>query len=78
MPERKKAFKAVSNNVSVAHVDGAAVVLLRDLQGWCRHNLLPSQAHVSAEDDDSRQVEEHPAQRLEDLEPGWFEESFRS
>ena len=52
----------------VAHVDGPAVVLLGDLQGWRGHNLLPAEAHVRAEDDHGRQVEEHPAQGLEDLE----------
>ena len=52
----------------VAHVDGSAVVLLGDLQGRRGDDLLPAQAHVRAEDDHSRQVEEHPAERLEDLE----------
>ena len=52
----------------IAHVDGSAVVFLGDFQGWGWHNFLPSQAHVHAKDDHSREVEEHPAQRLEDLE----------
>ena len=53
---------------NVAHVSGLAVVLLGDFQSWCWHNLLPSQAHVGAEDDDSCQVKETPAKRLEDFE----------
>ena len=41
---------------------------LGDLQGRRGDDFLPAQAHVRAEDDHSRQVEEHPAERLEDLE----------
>ena len=49
------------NGKDVAHMGGLAVVLLGDFQSWCWHNLLPSQAHVGAEDDDSCQVKETPA-----------------
>ena len=51
----------------VAHVCGLAVVLLGNFQSWGWHNLLPSQAHVCAEDDNSCQVEETPAKRLKDF-----------
>ena len=51
----------------VTHVGGFAVVLLGDFQGWCWHDLLPSQAHVGAEDDDSHDIEETPTQGLEHL-----------
>ena len=56
------------NGEDVAHVDGPALVLLGDLQGRRRHDLLPAKAHVSAENDDCGDVEEAPTQRLEDLE----------
>ena len=46
----------------VAHVGGPAVVLLGYFQGWCGDDLLPTEAHVCAEDDDCSQIEEHPAQ----------------
>ena len=52
----------------VTHMGGLAVVLLGDLQSWCWHDLLPSQAHVGAENNNGHDVEETPAKRLEDLE----------
>ena len=30
------------NGENVAHVDGPAMVLLRDFQGWCGDDLLPT------------------------------------
>ena len=52
---------------NVAHVCGLAVVLLGNFQSWGWHNLLPSQAHVCAEDDDRHDVEETPPKRLKDF-----------
>ena len=52
---------------NVAHVSSPAVVLLGDFKSWGWDNLLPTQAHVCAEDDDSCQIEEHPTQRLKDF-----------
>merc|ERR1719334_2190145 len=52
----------------VTHVDGLGLVPLWDVHGWCWHHLLPAEAHVSAENDDCAEVEEHPAQGLEHLE----------
>merc|ERR1712007_97408 len=52
----------------VADVDDLLVVALGDVEGRCGHNLLPTEAHVRAEDRHRADVENHPSKRLEDLE----------
>merc|ERR1712072_498209 len=52
----------------VADVNGLGVVALWKVQDRRWHHLLPSQAHVCAEDEDGGNVEKAPAEGLEDLE----------
>jgi len=51
----------------VANMYGLVVVALGDSEGWCWDNLLPTQAHMGGEDDDSHEVEEDPTKRLKYL-----------
>merc|ERR1719498_652217 len=51
----------------VAHVDCLGVVALWKVKVWVWNDLLPSEAHVCAEDQDGAHVEPAPAEGLEDL-----------
>lgn len=52
---------------NIADMDGLGMITLGKIKSRIWYNLLPSQAHVCSEDTDRGDIEEAPAERLEDL-----------
>merc|ERR1712054_30510 len=52
----------------VSNMSGLALEALGDVQLWRSDTLLPTEAKMHSEDNDGRDVEESPAEGLEDFE----------